>query len=100
MSGAQSMKALELANRIRLGRAELKRQVKAGTLPVTTLIDETPKAVESMTVGKLLAAQDRWGVRRTQKFLGPLEIHENRPLSALTERQRGLLIGALEAKQR
>lgn len=97
---AQSLAALERANEVRLDRAAIKGQIRGGEISVASIVDETPASIETMTVGKLLAAQHRWGVKRTRRFLSYLAISENRTVGHLTERQRGLLIGALEEKAR
>ncbi len=96
----QHIRALELANRVRLARAALKREVQAGTTPVQDVVRSCPWEAETMSVSELLRAQDRWGRTRTRKFLLPLSVSENRQLGRLTLRQREALAGALEAKQR
>jgi hypothetical protein len=52
-----------------------------------------------MTLGELLQSQRRWGRTRVRRFLFSLALNENRPLGRLTERQRGVLVTALEAKR-
>ena len=95
----QHIRALELANRVRLARAALKREVQAGTRPAQEIVRSCPWEAETMSVSELLRAQDRWGRTRTRKFLVPLAVNENRQLGRLTLRQREALAGALEAKQ-
>ncbi len=84
----QHVEALEKANRVRLARAALKRQVKSGTITAAEVLLDTPTEAQNMTVGELLRAQDRWSYVRTRKFLGPLAISENRELGMFTDRQR------------
>jgi hypothetical protein len=96
----QHIRALELANRVRLARAALKREVQAGNAQAPDIIRTCPWEAETMSVSELLRAQDRWGRTRTRKFLIPLAMNENRQLGRLTVRQREALAGALEAKQR
>ncbi len=55
----QHLRALEQANRVRLARAELKRRVADGELPVAEVVLECPWEAESMTIGDLLASQQR-----------------------------------------
>ena len=97
---AQHMQALAQANRVRLARAELKRQIGAGHRNVTEVVLTCPWEAESMRVSELLCAQRRWGKARTRKLINSVDngISENKQLGTLTERQRGLLAGALEAK--
>lgn len=96
----QHIRALEHANRVRLARAALKRQVQAGATPVEQVVRACPWEAETMSVSELLRSQSRWGRTRTRKFLSPLAVNENRQVGRLTMRQREALAGALEAKQR
>ena len=96
----QHIRALELANRVRLARAALKREVQAGNTSAQDVVRTCPWEAETMSVSELLRAQDRWGRTRTRKFLVPLALNENRQIGRLTLRQREALAGALEAKQR
>ena len=51
-----------------------------------------------MTVAELLRSQSRWGRTRTNKFLAPLSVSENRQIGRLTNRQRDVLAHRLEVK--
>jgi hypothetical protein len=94
----QHMQALAHANRIRLARASLKREVASGTVGAAEIIRECPWEVDSMTVGELLRSQRRWGRTRARKFLFTLALNENRELGRLTERQRTMLARELESR--
>jgi hypothetical protein len=96
----QHMRALAHANRVRLARAELKREVAAGNAEVAEIVRTCPWEAGTMTVGELLRSQRRWGRARARKFLFSLALNENRELGRLTERQRGVLAAELEAKAR
>ncbi|MEO7197220.1 MAG: hypothetical protein ABIZ50_01975 [Solirubrobacterales bacterium] len=96
----QHIRALEHANKVRLARAALKREVQAGTKPAESVVRACPWEAETMSVSELLRSQSRWGRTRTRKFLVPLAVSENRQLGRLTLRQREALAGALEDKQR
>lgn len=96
----QHIQALEHANRVRLARAALKRQVSAGNLEAHEIVRSCPWEAATMSVSELLRSQTRWGRTRTRKFLSPLAVSENRQLGLLTLRQREMLAGALEAKRR
>ena len=98
IAAPQHMEALAHANRVRLARASLKRAILAGQADVIEVIRTCPWEVETMTVGELLRSQRRWGRARARKFLSSLALNENRQLGRLTERQRGVLAGELEAK--
>lgn len=94
----QHMQALEHANRVRLARAELKREIARGDTSAADVIRECPWETESMTLAELLTSQRRWGRTRARKFLLALAMSENKRLGTLTQRQRHLLSNELEAK--
>jgi len=94
----QHMEALAHANRVRLARAALKREIACGQVDAAEIVRGRPWEVETMTVGELLRSQRRWGRTRARKFLFSLALNENRQLGRLTERQRGLLASALDTK--
>jgi hypothetical protein len=91
----QHMSALQLANRVRLARAELKRQVRARQIPAADVVRDVPWEAQTMAIGELLVAQHRWGRTRMLRFLARLAVGENKQLGSLTERQRRVLIDAL-----
>jgi len=95
---SQCMQALARANQVRLARAALKRDVSAGRRGVAEVILESPWEVESMTVSELLCSQRRWGRARSRKLLSSIALSEGKRVGTLTERQRRILVGALEAK--
>jgi hypothetical protein len=92
------MQALAYANRIRLARAALKREVRSGDSDVADVVRSCPFEVETMTVSELLRSQQRWGRTRSRKFLASLALNENRQLGRLTDRQRQMLARELERK--
>jgi hypothetical protein len=98
----QHVTALEKANRIHRGRAELKRRVGRGEIAIADILDpsrEVPLEAQSMTLLKLLCAQHRWGPQRARRaVLRPLGISEVCPVDALTNRQRKLVIEALHGR--
>ena len=95
----QHMQALAHANRVRLARASLKRDIASGAVDAAEIVRQCPWEVRSMTVGELLRSQRRWGRTRARKFLISIAVNENRELARLTSRQRGLLAAELEAKK-
>lgn len=94
----QHMQALELANRVRLGRAALKRRVGDGDLTAAEVIVTCPREAESMSVMDLLMSQRRWGRTRCRKFLTSIQMSETKTIGSLTERQRRTLTALLSAK--
>ena len=94
----QHMRALAEANRVRLARAALKRAVEAGDVDTAEVVRECPWEVETMTIGELLRSQRRWGRARSRKLLVSATLSEGKRVGTLTERQRRILVAALEAK--
>jgi hypothetical protein len=94
----QHMQALELANRVRLARAELKRRVGRGQVTAAEVVVTCPWEAESMVISDLLLSQRRWGRTRCRKFLTSIQMSENKTVGSLTERQRRTLAALLEAK--
>jgi len=92
----QRLRALERANEIRLARAAIKRQIAGGEVTAAEIILECPDAVCSWPVGDLLMSQRRWGTTRCRKFLSRNHIVETKPIGSLTDRQRQILVAALE----
>ena len=68
MPQPQHMQALAHANRVRLARASLKREIATGAVDAAEIVRQCPWEVESMTVGELLRSQRRWGRTRARKF--------------------------------
>src|SRR2546429_2703913 len=66
---AQHMRALELANRVRLARAELKRRVASAELSAAEVIVSCPWEAGTMPISDLLQSQRRWGGTRCRQFL-------------------------------
>src|ERR687894_2040036 len=84
----QHMQALARANRVRLARAELKRQVAEGELSVADVVLGCPWEAESMAIADLLMSQHRWGRTRCRRFLAALPMTETKTIGSMTERQR------------
>ena len=91
----QHMRALAQANRVRLARAELKRQVAEGESSVAEIITGCPWEAESMAIADLLLSQHRWGRTRCRRFLAAIPLTETKTVGALTERQRRALVAHL-----
>jgi hypothetical protein len=95
--GPQHMQALQRANAVRLGRAELKRRVAVGEISAADVILNTPWQAESMTISDLLTSQRRWGHTRCRKFLQCVPMSENKTVGSMTDRQRHALALMLRA---
>ena len=91
----QHMRALAQANRVRLARAELKRQVAEGEVSVAEIVLERPWEAESMSIADLLMSQHRWGRTRCRRFLASIPMLETKTIGSMTERQRRALAARL-----
>jgi len=93
----QQLRALGKANRVRLARAELKRQVASGEVTAEQVVLECPWEAASMEIGDLLRSQRRWGAARCRRLLVSVGLPEHKQVGTLTDRQRKLLAAVLEA---
>ena len=93
----QYLIALQHANKVRLARAELKRQVGAREITVGQVVLNPPPEAVTMTVADLLMSQKRWGRTPAKKFLSAIPLSETKTVGSLTERQRHAIAKALEA---
>ena len=94
----QHLRALQEANRVRLARAEMKREIAAGALAAEEVILSCPWQAHSMSISDLLMSQKRWGRARCRRLLMTIGIPENKRVGTLTERQRVALAGVLSPK--
>ena len=96
----QHMRALDQANRVRLARAELKRQIADGDRTVADVVLDCPWEAESMTIADLLMSQHRWGRTRCRRFLASVPMTETKTIGSMTERQRTTLAAQLSRRGR
>jgi hypothetical protein len=89
------MRALAQANRVRLARADLKRQVAEGETGVSDVVLSCPWEAESMAISDLLMSQHRWGRTRCRRFLASIPMSETKTIGSMTERQRHQLAAML-----
>lgn len=91
---AQHLTALEKANRIRLGRAEVKRRLHAGDVSFKDLILDPPEVIMTMTVYELLISQRQWARTRALRIINKpeLRISETTTIRKLTHRQQKALV--------
>jgi hypothetical protein len=94
----QHLRALEYANRVRLARARMKRQIAGGELSAAEIVLNCPWQAHSMSISDLLMSQKRWGRTRCRRLLVSLSVPVNKQVGTLTERQRVALSKVLAAK--
>lgn len=80
--------ALQRANDIRLGRAQIKREIYDGTVTICDVLETQLDIMDSMTIFQLLTAQKGWSTVRYYKFMQPFAISPERKLRELTRRER------------
>ena len=97
-AGEQHLRALARANRVRLARAELKRQIASEEISASQVILDCPWEAASMSISDLLMCQRRWGRARCRRLLVSLGVPENKQIGTLTERQRLALAAVLTSK--
>jgi len=91
----QHVRALQLANRVRRARTELKSQIADGRLPAAEVILTCPSEIASMRIVQLLASQQGWGEVRSRAFLAQVAVREDKPIGSLTERQQHVVASLL-----
>jgi hypothetical protein len=89
----QRMEALKRANDIRVKRAQLKKDLKAGRVQVEEILAEPPAYVETAKVFDMLMAVPKFGRVKAARFLNQCRISQSKTVGGLSERQRAELIG-------
>lgn len=92
------MRALDEANRLRLARAAIKRELWRNEIAVQEVLESPPEIVWGMRVGELFRAQKRWGATRTRQFLVTCVIPEEKKIGQLTARQVKVMVGELRRR--
>jgi hypothetical protein len=91
----QRMDALERANEIRIKRAQLKRDLKAGRVSIHSLLLNPPEYVETAKVFDMLLAAPKYGRVKVNKVLARCRIAPSKTIGGLSERQRSELVSLL-----
>lgn len=96
---AQSMQALERANEVRLGRADLKRQIKTGELDPRAVLADVPELLRAVQVFDFLLCCPRVGEQKAHSMLRGVGrghfLSPTLPLGRLSERSRLALAARL-----
>lgn len=91
----QRMDALASANEIRLARASLKRQIRAGQKSVRVVVLDPPWYVDQMYLVDLVMAMPRYGQARAGKLLRKADLSFAKRIGAMTDRQRRIFAEVL-----
>jgi hypothetical protein len=99
-SQQQRMEALQRANHIRTQRAQLKRDLRAGTVTIDALLLQPPAFLETAKVVELLLAVPKYGRVKANKVLQTCRISPSKTVGGLSERQRAEIVALLRARAR
>ena len=89
----QRMEALKRANDIRVKRAQLKKDLKAGHVDIEAILGAPPAYVETAKVFDMLMAVPKFGRVKAARFLNQCRISQSKTVGGLSDRQRHELIG-------
>ena len=89
------MEALSRANEIRVRRARLKKDLKAGRVLLDEILDEPPDYVGTAKVFDVLLAVPKFGRVKATRFLNQCRISQSKTVGGLSDRQRAELVGLL-----
>lgn len=91
----QRMDALRRANEIRTRRAQLKRDLKAGRVSITGVIDDPPEFMLTAKVFDVLMAVPKYGKVKATRYLNHCRISQGKTIGGLSDRQRSELLELL-----
>jgi hypothetical protein len=89
------MEALRRANEIRVRRAQLKKDLKAGRADIEDVLLAPPAFVETAKVIDILMAVPKFGRVKAARFLNQCRISQSKTVGGLSERQRAELVSLL-----
>src|SRR5579884_3906670 len=88
----QRMEALKRANDIRVKRAQLKKDLKSGTVSIEQILREPPEFVSTAKVFDMLMAVPKFGRVKAARLLNQCRISQSKTVGGLSDRQRHELI--------
>jgi hypothetical protein len=91
----QRMDALQRANEIRIKRAQLKRDLKSGSVSIERVLTDPPEWLLTAKVFDVLLAVPKCGRVRATRWLTQCRISTSKTVGGLSERQRTELVGLL-----
>jgi guanylate kinase len=91
----QRLEALVKANEIRHDRAQLKRELAAGTLPLAQILVDPPRCASTAKLRDLLLACPGLGPTKTDRLLSRCRIAHTKTVAGITERQRTEVLNLL-----
>ncbi len=94
-SSDQRIEALSRANEIRTLRAQLKRDLKAGTASIDALLLDPPAYLQTAKVLEMLQALPKIGRVKASKLLDSCRVAPSKTFAGLSDRQRSELAARL-----
>ena len=88
----QRMEALKRANDIRVRRAQLKKDLKDGTVHIEDVLLDPPDWVSTAKVFDMLMAVPKFGRVKAARLLNQCRISQSKTVGGLSERQRTELV--------
>lgn len=92
------MGALAKANEVRVARARLKQQLRAGDVRIEQALATPPECASTAKVLELLLAVPNLGPTRASRLLTSAGVNPTKTVGTLTERQRTHLIDLLRSR--
>jgi len=86
------MRALRQANQVRVGRAQLKKELATGSVRIEEILAQPPEFAKTAKVYDLLLALPKIGPAKAARSLAHCRIAPSKTVRGLTERQREELI--------
>jgi S13-like protein len=90
------MEALRRANEIRVRRAQLKKDLKAGQTRIQDILREPPDYVSTAKVFDMLVAVPKFGRVKATRFLNQCRISQSKTVGGLSDRQRTELVALFD----
>jgi hypothetical protein len=91
----QRIDALTRANEVRVLRAQVKRDLKAGRVSIGALLLDPPAYLEAAKVFDMLLALPKVGSVKATRILNGCRVSPSKTFGGLSERQRAKLAGRL-----
>jgi hypothetical protein len=88
----QRMEALKRANDIRVRRAQLKKDLKDGSVQIEAILLDPPEFVLTAKVFDMLMSVPKFGRVKAARLLNQCRISQSKTVGGLSDRQRAELV--------
>lgn len=93
----QRMAALDRADEVRIYRAGLKRDIKAGKTSIYEILIDPPEMIETMKLFDLMMAVPKYGRARVTRVLKVNTISSAKQIGMMSLRQRAVIVSMLSS---